>query len=568
MLLMKKVLFFLFIFVSFLSNSQINFQDEAYSLGLGITCGSSFLGSGLSLVDYDNDGFDDITLATENGQDIRFFKNINGSFIEQTLNIPSFNSQTKSVTWVDTDNDGDKDLFVTSDTSGNRLYENTGNLIFIDVTATSGIATSNMFSYGASWGDIDNDGLLDVFICNRSETLPNKLYKNAGNNTFTDVSTTAGISSSGNFSFCAAFFDYNNDGLQDIYIANDKYNYANIMYRNNGNGTFTDESEYSQTGISIDAMTTTIGDFNNDGWFDIYVTNTLGGNALFKNNGDGSFSNITASSGTSYNSVGWGTVFLDAENDEDLDMYVSGSLDGSIPGLVSAAFYENLGNETFSIPTTAGFAGDNRESYSNAVGDINNDGLVDIVVNNGGDGDVFIWKNQSITTNNWIKVNLEGVLSNRDGVGSVIEISTNGNKQYRYTHCGEGYMSQNSSTESFGIGSATVVDYIKVTWLSGTIDILNNVSANQTIDVIEGTTLSVNENNFNQTHLLINPVNNYITVNSNSTILKQELYTVLGQKLITQKNASSIDVSKFPSGNYFLHIKTTVGSSTLKVIKK
>ena len=563
---MKRILLYIFLLCNIFLYAQINFQNQATTLGVGITTGTTFLGNGMSIVDFDNDGWDDITLATESTQEVRFFKNVNGSFIEQTLNMPTLNYQTKSVTWVDIDNDGDKDFFVTSDTNGNKLFQNNGNLAFQDITLASGIAVTNMFSYGASWGDYNNDGFLDVFISNRSETFSNKLYKNNGDNTFTDVSNSSGISNMGHMSFCAAFLDINNDGWQDIYISNDKTDQANILYLNNGNNTFSDHSESSLTNVSIDAMTTTVGDYNNDGWFDIYVTNNPGGNVLFNNQGDGTFFNATTQSGTSFNSVGWGAVFFDADNDTDVDLYVSGQLDGSVPFLKSAAFYQNLGNQTFQIPTNAGFVGDTSESYSNAVSDINNDGLVDIVVNNSGDDDVFIWKNNTITNNNWLKVKLEGVQSNRDGIGSVIEISINGNKQYRYTHAGEGYMSQNSNTESFGLGNATTIDYLKVTWLSGVVDIINNVNSNQMLNIIEGSTLSIEEDTINKISLVTNPVKDFIIIESPLQIVKLELYTILGKKIISQNNGNKIDISPYKAGTYLLHVTTNQGLFIKKII--
>lgn len=548
-------------------NAQILFQDEAPNIGMNVSSGNTFLGNGLSLVDFDNDGWDDISLATGIYQGVRFFKNVNGSFVEQTFNLPNLNIQTRAVNWVDIDNDGDKDLFVTSDVSGNKLFENIGNLVFQEITQNSGMNTNNMFSYGASWGDYNNDSFLDVFISNRSESVSNKLYKNNGDNTFTNESGFAGISNVGHMSFCSAFFDFNNDGFQDIYISNDKYDQANIMYMNNGNGTFTDVSESTFTNISIDAMTTTIGDYNNDGWFDIYVTNTQNGNVLFKNLADGTFLNTTAQSGTSFNSIGWGAVFFDADNDMDIDLYVSGSLDGSTAGFLSAAFYENLGNETFFIPTNAGFYGDTRESYSNAIADLNKDGLVDIVVNNGGNMDIYVWNNETNTTNNWLKVTLEGSQSNRDGIGAVIEISINNNKQYRYTHSGEGYLSQNSTTKYFGLGNATIIDYVKVTWLSGLVDVLYDINPNQNLQIIEGSTLSLNSSRINKVRLKTNPVDDALIVQSDAPVVRLELYSILGQNLVSCYNKSQIDVSYLESGYYFLQVTTSHGFSTIKFIK-
>jgi hypothetical protein len=562
-----KLWFFILIFlICACSKSQILFQNDAAILGVNVVTGDQFLGSGLSLVDYDGDGYDDITLATSAGQDVRFFKNTNGTFTEQTLNIPNISGQTKSVCWVDIDNDGDKDLFVTSNSEGNKLFENDGNLNFSDISTNSGMNISNTLSYGASWGDYNNDGYLDVFICNRSDRYSNILYENNGDNTFTDVSSIAGISSGGHESLCAAFIDYDKDGFQDIYIANDKTNNENQLYQNNGDGTFTDRSEWTRTDVSIDAMSTTIGDYNNDGWFDIYVTNSPSGNCLFENQGNGRFINVAQASGTSYNSVGWGAVFLDADNDTDADLYVSGSLDGSTPGLVSAAFYENLNNSTFQIPASAGFVGDSYESYSNAAADIDNDGLLDIVVNNGGADPVSIWKNQSNVSNNWLKIKLEGVQSNRDGIGSIIEVSINGIKQYHYTLSGEGYLSQNSLSKTIGIGTATVVDYVKVSWLSGIVDILNNVGHNQVINMIEGSTLTLSDENDQQVKLQRNPVFDIVRVESQEPIKKLELYSILGQKLLEINEAKEIDISQYQKGHYLLKITTINRVLTEKVI--
>ncbi|WP_046745455.1 FG-GAP-like repeat-containing protein [Kordia zhangzhouensis] len=495
---MKKQLHFsLLIACASLSlNAQIYYQNQATTLGVGDYSGTIFLGSGISFCDYNDDGWDDITIGTQSGDPIKMYKNNgDGTFsLDTSLGINNTRQQ-KQVIWVDFDNDGDKDLYVSSNADGSRLYRNdTGTLV--DVTATSGLPTVAQDNSGASWGDYNNDGNLDVFLCNREISSPqsNYLYRNNGDGTFTNVSVAAGIDPGSHFSFCAAFFDYNNDGWQDIYMANDKTNTTNILYKNNGDGTFTDVSEQSGTNLAIDAMSVTIGDFDSDTWFDIYVTNGIQGNYFLRNNGDGTFTNIALSTGTIFGGVAWGAVFLDADNDSELDLYVSGSLDGSVPGIPSAAFYKNNGDGTFSSPTTTGFQGDTRESYSNAIGDTDNDGFPEIIVSNSANDDIFLWKNQTVTTNNWLKVDLEGTISNKQGVGALIELSSGGTSQYRYTICGEGYIAQNSSTEFFGIGTNTTIDYVKVTWLGGAQDIVYNVTPNQRLHITEGSNpLAVDE---------------------------------------------------------------------------
>jgi len=175
---------------------------------------------------------------------------------------------------------------------------------------------------------------------------------------------------------------------------------------------------------------------------------------------------------------------------------------GVIPNRLPSAFYENDGTGNYAIPSGIGFANDNRVSFSNAIGDYNNDGFPDIVVMNDTDN-YFLWENMTSNSNNYLKVKLEGVASNKDGIGSRIEASIAGNKQYRYTLCGEGYIGQNSSTEIIGMGTATTLDYIKVTWPSGAVDLINNIAANQTLTIIEGESLSTDS--FEQPVLSIYP---------------------------------------------------------------
>lgn len=562
--------------------SQIAFVESSSAYGVNASYGTGFVGGGISFCDFDGDGWDDITLATESGEPARFFKNNSGVFLEVFPNMTDFNNDYKQVIWIDYDNDGDKDLYLASHNAASRLYRNEGNLNFTDVTISSGIFNSNQKSFGAAWGDYDNDGFLDVFLTYRSTVESNRLYRNNGDGTFTDISTIAGISSAGHLSFCASFFDYNNDGFQDIYIANDRHTTTNILYENNGDGTFTDASASSGSGLIVDAMSTTIGDYNNDGWFDIYITNTLYvyegvdheiGNVFLRNNGDGTFSNIAADNGTDFNSVAWGAVFLDADNDMDLDLYVSGMLDGSMS--LPSAFYENDGMSHYSIPANAGFLNDTRESYSNAIGDINNNGYPDIIVNNEA-ANMFLWENNCDTNinNNWLKVELEGSISNKDGIGSKIEISINGNKQYRYTVAGEGYISQNSNSEFFGLADNSVVDYIKVNWLSGIEDVYTNINANQTISLVEGETLSIASfSDTSKPKIFPIPFSDILSIKNSKPIKEIKLVNTIGQVVYykgfsTNNFAIDIDVSNLYLGSYIIMVTTSEQVYFQKLIKQ
>jgi hypothetical protein len=269
------------------------------------------------------------------------------------------------------------------------------------------------------------------------------------------------------------------------------------------------------------------------------------------------------------NSVAWGSVFLDAENDGDLDIYVSAEHDGTVSGYLSSALFTN-NNDEYILENEA-IPDDYAISYSNAIGDIDNDGYPEILVNNINHDNIFLWKNNSNNTNNWLKVKLEGTISNRNGVGSMIEISVNGEKQYRYTLIGEGYLSQNSASEIFGIGDATVIDYVKVNWLSGTEDIFYNVSPNQNLKIVEGSSLSIEESNTSEIKLFPIPTTEILNIESSLPIEEVMVYNLLGEVNISaymNKNEISLDVTSLEPGIYFLRLSLNSSQEIIKFIKK
>lgn len=574
-MLMKRVFLILLLAISYSSVAQLSFLDQANTLGVGYSFGMhSFHGGGVSFVDFDQDGKDDLTFATESTEKIHFFRNDGIGFTKVTLTGIDQSTETKQVLWVDYDNDGDLDFFATSTNGPNKLYQNDGNLNFTDVTSASGLFTDDLNTFGACFGDIDKDGDLDLFITNRGidPEQRNYLYRN-DNGTFVDITVAAGINTSPEQSFCAAFFDYDNDGDLDIYVANDKFTNQNRFYENNDDGTFSDVSTASGTDISIDAMSTTIADYNNDGWFDMYITNTPNGNVLFKNNGNGTFSDVAASSGTIFNSTAWGAVFLDADRDGYQDLYVSGSMNGSNMSFLSSAFYHNNGSHVYSIPSGIGFDAEGNVSYSNAIGDFNGDGSPDIAVMNEA-ANYYLWENKSVNSNNYIKIKLKGTTGNKDGIGNRIEVITNGQSQYRFTLCGEGYLGQNSMYETIGVGTATNIDTIKITWNhSGQTETIANVQPNQAITIEEGSgILSTSNENVAAFGVFPNPSDNGIfnIVSQNSTeITKAEVFDLSGRLVFTQKTFSQsfIDLGPLNLGVYMLRITAETGASTIKIVR-
>lgn len=409
--------------------------------------------------------------------------------------------------------------------------------------------------------------------------VSNYLFQNNCDGTFTNVTDSIGLANTPSLTFCASFFDFNNDGWQDLYVSNDK-EFPNFLFKNNGNGTFTDVSAESGTGIIVDAMSVTIDDFNSDGYFDIYITNTRStagttttdGSVLYRNNGDETFTDVAISTGTQLNSWSWGANFLDAENDGDLDLYVSCAYISS-DGFQSFAFYENESLETFATPSNIGFENNQYRSYGSAIGDSNNDGKTDIIVNNNLNTLPNLWNNKSTSLNNYLSIHLIGTQSNKDGVGSVIEISVEGNKQYRYVINGESYLSQNSFKENFGIGTNDIVDYVKVKWLSGIEDIFYNVIANQTLNIVEGISLSIESLDKEEVFKIFpNPVREQLNLSARFPILSFIIISLVGEVLLEKKDINkrqfTFEIDNLSNGVYFINAKDIYDNQlVLKFIK-
>ena len=505
-----------------IGNAQ-NFIEVAAANGINSTCGLCSLGSGVSFVDFNGDGLDDLTFATQQGSNVLFYQNTGSGFIQITAPITN-TGLNEQIIWVDFDNDGDRDLLVTSFESPTRLYENIGNFNFADITANAGLPINNAPTYGAVFGDYNNDGLLDLYIDNWSYQgiYSNRLYKNNGDRTFTDVTDVAGVADGYKLTFCSAFLDINNNGLQDLYNSQDRPWSINSMFKNNGDGTFQDISSSSNTDIGIDAMNVGVGDYDNDGDLDIYVTNNAyaGGNQLLRNNGNETFTDVAPGVGVTVDRENWGGNFFDADNDLDLDLYVSTQHMGI--DHASELFLNNNNGASFTEANLPGMVGDTMNSFSNAIGDFNNDGWPDIVVNNATplgapQNNFHLWQNTTNNSNHWLKVNLIGTESNREGIGSWIEIYINGNKYVRYKHCGIAYLAQNSTIEHFGLGPNTMVDSLIVRWLSGNEDILYDVSANDILTIVEGSSPLINCDNVN----ILPPVS------SNAEICEAEPFPIL-----------------------------------------
>lgn len=482
---------------------------------------------GAAWTDFNNDGYLDLLLV---GGEVRLYKSKgNGTFTDVTIN--AFGEIPKgfiSGFFADYDNDGCKDLFLVSygPEISSRLYHNNCKGKFTDITKESGIKNYNYGGFGAAWGDFDNDGYLDIYIANGgnySRTKDRKikdyiyqlnyLYHNNGNGTFTEVSEKAGVSGKTNcrfpikgdvpknwsykFSLQPIWFDYDNDGKLDLFIATDGG--ISPLYKNNGNGTFTEVTKDAGLCKGGTNMGVTVGDFDNDGNMDIYVTN-VGSNYLWHNNGNGTFSEEGGEKGvTDPRTIGWGAGFFDFNNDGFLDLYsVNGSvfnrLDLHIPNdpdvgkITLDKLYRNSGKGTFLEESKNNGISGNYEKSAVGFGDYNNDGFVDLIVlpsySSINDSRIKLYKNQR-NSNHWITLKLKGVKSNKDGIGARITLRSGEKTQLREVIAGSSFISANSLWQTIGLEKSSTVESIEINWPSGIKQILKNVKSDQNLTIIE-----------------------------------------------------------------------------------
>ncbi len=481
------------------------FTNSATSLGINHTYNSTVhWGAGVSFFDFDNDGWDDITLL-RHGDSALFYKNMGGYFelLPSMVYVPGRATQ---IIWVDYDNDGDNDFFLSTFEAGQcRLYQNNGTFGFTDVTLSAGLIGLTSANYGVSFADYDKDGDLDLYLCryymegNALNSLnTNALYRNNGDGTFTNVTIEAGVGNGIRPSFMSVWLDYNNDTYPDLYVINDRGLWINTMYRNNGDGTFTDVTSSTNTAMQYgpaadDPMSATFADFDNDGDNDIYATNTGGSTtpARFLVAQNSVFTEQAAIRNVNLFQWAWGATFIDVDNDSWQDLYVTTGtiLANTLNEVRNYLYMSNYGVNFTDSPQL--FSGSNHiaASYSVAKGDINNDGFADMIVTNAKGFSSWLWLNTATSPNNYVKVSLEGTVSNRMAIGSWIRVYADTNTYSFYTRCGENYCSQNSQHHIFGLGEYEIIDSIKVTYLSGIVDTYYNLDVNQHYYFTEGETL-------------------------------------------------------------------------------
>lgn len=491
---LKRVLTAWLLLYSLAAVAQLE-EDDAM-MGVLTDHTGGYLGTGVSFADFNGDGKDDLSFGHHEG-DLRFYVSTDGGFEELDLGLITPEVQSKGLLWADIDNDGDQDLFAAFRLAPNKLWINEGDMNMVDVSETSGIAQDNRRSFGPAFGDFDRDGRIDLFVSNYGYGVDipqgNELYRNLGDGTFEEVSVDLGMGGANLQSFQAQWVDVDRDGWLDLNVIRDRFIYPNLFYMNNGSSgevTFEESAESMGLDVAINCMSTCAHDYDRDGDIDFFLSGGLEGNVFLQNDGSGNFTDITTES-LAMNEICWAGQWIDVDSDgwEELHVATSIAVYVDYPAIIyqfnqepDELFTNNQGTleETGTLFQSVTSLG-----YSTAIGDYNDDGFVDLVSHHIGPTPEF--RTSTPNENNWLKVRLEGTESNRDAIGSKIEIWRGGNYWYRETYCGEGYLSQNSRWEHFGLGSATEVDSVTIHWPNGLVETWQETEANQNLLLTEGT---------------------------------------------------------------------------------
>lgn len=486
-------------------------------------------------VDVNNDGFVDcmITNGPSGGQNNSLYiNNGTGNFTQVAGDsIVLDNKPSDGATWADTDNDGDPDCFVVNWYNVNNLfYTNNGAGNFTKIN--TGPPVNDLgYSETAAWGDYNNDGLVDLYVTNSAGIKRNFLYRNLGANTFTKVVTGTPVTDAF-ASRCVNWTDMDLDGDVDLFVTNENSQKENV-YRNDGAGVFV---KLTAGALLNDAGNTNSGswaDFDNDGDLDVFLANDQGYNGLFRNDGNFNFTKLIADTTAKDESRSFSSSWSDVDNDGDLDLFVTNSF-GTTTRLTNF-FYLNNGNSTFSRISHTALTADSAWSYGCAFGDYDNDGFEDLAVAtcrfNGVDDPDLLYHNDG-NANHWITIKLTGTISNHTAIGTKIRLKTtiSGNPvwQLREISAQSAYCSQNDMRAHFGLGNATTIDSIKVEWPSGIVQYSTALNADQFMSMVEnGTVTSLNDHKQkSKLSIFPSPANAIMTITMGKSFLAGDRITI------------------------------------------
>jgi hypothetical protein len=455
------------------SPPPVPFTDEAMARGIDYVPNQVIqFGEGVAFADLDGDGDADIVVLGDAAGRIGVYENDGtGMFIDRSAGIPGIHSLTSGVTAVDVDRDGDLDLHVTRRSMADRLFRNDGDFTFTEIGGTAGIADTGD-GHGAAWADVDGDGWIDLYLCDRDG--PNSLFRNLGIGfggivSFTDEAVARGVDRGNDPSFAASFFDMDDDGDPDLYLANDHglgcFGASNHLFRNDG-GVFTDVTD-DGTEACLDAMCVAVGDFDGDGLQDLFSTNTPSGHALMLNGGDGPWERAEVEAGVAGYAVGWGATFFDFDHDGMLDLHVCHASSTN-------RLYRNTAKWPTEDVSAAAAVDDPAPTFSSAAGDVDGDGDLDLLVS-ARNVPIRLLINHTGQQRRWVKFDVIGLggpaaVTGRapaSAVGTVLRLQAGAVTGVREVRAGTGFKSQDEMRIHFGLNGRSRVDELVVRWPHG-----------------------------------------------------------------------------------------------------
>ncbi|MFQ6677489.1 MAG: FG-GAP-like repeat-containing protein [Fidelibacterota bacterium] len=553
-------------------NGQIYFTNLTSEAGMNY----NISGEGVCIFDFDNDDLEDVFVCDRNNGSNLLFHNLGSMEFEEVsfaVGITT-SAETRLPLAADYNNDGYLDLFIGAMKGNSFLYRNNGDGTFSDVTVRSGIVTNGGLEGGA-WNDVNNDGWIDLYVGRLTEF--NYFFKNNGDGTFTDFAQNINAAGpqNGGLVMGLGFFDYDNDGDDDLFLTQDN-NRGNILLRKEESGVFSDISASAGVILPVMGMGVALGDYNRDGWIDVYTSN-LYENSLLQNSPQGYFYDVADLTGVSDipGSMAWGTFFFDADNDGWLDIFNNNQSGfGDVPN----SFFRNLQNGSFEdLSQSSGL-----QSYNNGIGcaygDLDNDGDLDIIAagHSYSDGSVLLYRNDS-PSNNWVQFLLQSNEGDPFAIGAKIIIYTQSGSQFSQVAAGNGYCSQNTLRQHFGLGDEIDIDSVVVNWPDGEREFFDVSETNQRYLLVKGSgnvfPLTIKSDIIPIEHNIIslypNPFNPETTIrikveNADKHPLRLDIYNIKGKwidTLINQKVDKGEhdfvwNASQFPSGIYFIRYQS------------
>lgn len=578
---MKKLLFGTIFLLPILGFSQVTFTNSNSKLV------NPNLKSGVAIgvADMNGDGLDDI-IRLDYARNLQIeHQNTSGNFSLLNYGNLAGSGNEWGMCIADVDENGYNDIFVGGAYNGKKLL--TANSTGTNYTSTT-LSGTNIFIQNVNFADIDNNGTIDIFACHDEGV--SSAFNNNGSGVMTQdnaglINAVSTIPSDNSGNYGSIWADYDNDGDQDLYISKCRLGVSNpndgrrvnLLFQNDGSGNYTEVGVAAGLVPYAQSWSASFEDIDNDGDLDCILINHDVSSIIYENNGNGTFTDITASTGiaselSAMGSGGIQVIMEDFDNDTYIDLFITNRY------MSGHKLFKNNGNKTFTLMPSPFSTGGN-SIQSAAVGDLNNDGFIDVMAGfatgyNGPSSNPDILFLNNGNTNNWSEIKLTGGPSNINGIGARVEIYGAWGKQIREVRSGESYGTMNSLMTHFGLATNTSITKIVVKWPSGTVDEVLNPNINESISITEGQTLSLNTENSSVFKVYPNPTKNFITIDGLQSLndVSYKIFDITGKMIqnnsLISNTENTIELSNYDSGIYFIHLNANGKNYIHKIIKE